>query len=277
MELELLVGTSRARPMSWVHEKSVTSLNVRPADLVLAVSTVARRARVLGDRYPIEVTNSGFKRRSGMERTPYGAMLLVTTGIPLVVLPRELLAEAAQLFEIVVTESARSLLGEGAEAVRFGYPGEPGRPPEFPQAIPWLVDLMRLKGGTAYRDPARKDGGVDVVAWRPFPDGRPGFPIHLVQVTLEKNFSHKAGDINSRLWSLLLGLDVDPTAVLAIPRTLPEDKRWAEVATRAILLERVRIAGLLPSQLPVLSEHRWASLIASLELEYRDQLAERAG
>ncbi len=116
---------------------------------------------------------------------------------------------------------------------------------------------------------------MDVVAWRPFPDGRPGFPIQLIQATLEKNFSHKAGDINARLWSLLLGLDVDPTGVLAIPRTIPEDKRWAEVATRAILLERVRIAGLTPRDLSLLSDLRWASLLEFLSRTYQNQFRER--
>lgn len=277
IELELLTGVANARPMSWVRASSVASVDAKPTDLDLAVSTIHRRSQLLGNRYPIEVTNAGLKRRPSAGRGVYEAMLFATTGNPSAGFPLAYLAGAAELFEHIVTHAARVLLGEGAKAVRFGYPGDPGRPPEFPLAIPWLVKKMKLKGGTAYRDPARKDGGVDVVAWRPFPDGRPGFPIQLIQVTLEKNFSHKAGDINARLWSLLLGLDVDPTSVLAIPRTLPEDKRWSEVATRAILLERVRIAGLMPSDPPLISEQRWVDLLHSLGQEYGNQFRERQG
>lgn len=277
LELELLTGSSNARPMSWVRGDSIAAIDGSPTDLDLAVSTISRRARLLGERYPIAVTNAGLKRRAGSVRTPYEAMLLITTGNPAVAFPRDQISGAAELFEHIVTEAARSLLGAGSQAIRFGYPGEPGRPPEFPQAIPWLVKQMKLKGGTAYRDPARRDGGVDVVAWRPFPDGRPGFPIQLIQVTLEKNFAHKAADVNARLWSLLLGLDVDATTVLAIPRTIPEDKRWSEVATRAILLERVRIAGLIPASLPILSAQRWADLLDSLVRDYRTQFKERRG
>jgi hypothetical protein len=277
IELELVTGTAKARPMSWVHSGSVASVDSNATDLNLAVSTISRRAQLLGERYPIEVTNAGLKLRPFTGCGVYEAMLLMTTGNPSVVFPRDQLADAAELFEHIVTRAARTLLGEGSQAIRFGYPGEPGRPPEFPQAIPWLVKQMKLKGGTAYRDPARRDGGVDVVAWRPFPDGRPGFPIQLIQVTLEKNFSHKAGDINARLWSLLLGLDVDPTGVLAIPRTIPEDKRWAEVATRAILLERLRIASLNPAGLPLLVEPRWAALLEFLVENYRSQFMERQG
>jgi hypothetical protein len=275
IELELLTGEANARPMSWVRAGSAASVDAKSTDVNLAVSTIHRRAQLLEAKYPIEVTNAGLKRRSSSGRGVYEAMLLLTTGNPSVGFPAAHLPGAAELFEHIVTHAARVLLGEGSEAVRFGYPGDPARPPEFPLAIPWLVKRMKLKGGTAYRDPARKDGGVDVVAWRPFPDGRPGFPIQLIQVTLEKNFSHKAGDINARLWSLLLGLDVDPTSVLAIPRTLSEDKRWSEVATRAILLERVRIAGLTPSHPPFLAEQRWVDLLDALSREYSSQFRER--
>lgn len=275
IELELLTSGANARPMSWVRAGSVASLDAKATDLDLAVSTIHRRAQLLEAKYPIEVTSSGLRRSPSDGRSVYEAMLLVTTGNLSVGFPSVHLSGAAELFEHIVTDAARVLLGEGAKAVRFGYPGDPGRPPEFPLAIPWLVKQMKLKGGTAYRDPARKDGGVDVVAWRPFPDGRPGFPIQLIQVTLERNFSHKAGDVNARLWSLLLGLDVDPTSVLAIPRTLPEDKRWSEIATRAILLERVRIAGLTPSHPPLLAEQRWVDLLDSLSRDYSSQIKER--
>ena len=275
VELELLAGSSKARPFSWVPGSSIAAAAFKATDVDLAVQTIFRRFQVLGELYPLEVTNSGLKVRATPHPGPYEAMLLVNTGNPTVAFPKEHLAESAEVFEHIVAYASRSLLGDGAEAIRFGYPGDPGRPPEFPLAIPWLVKRMKLKGGTAYRDPARKDGGVDVVAWRPFPDGRSGFPIHLVQVTLEKNFSHKAGDINLRLWSLLLGLDVDPTGALAIPRTLPEDKRWADVATRAILLDRIRIAGLVPSALSLLAEPRWSALLESLRQHYDDQFRER--
>ena len=209
IELELLAGSFSARPMSWVRKGSVAATVANETDLNLAVTAIARRSKMLGEHYPIEVLNSALKVRRVSDIGVYEAMLLITSGNPAFQFPRDELAASAELFEHIVTHAARTLLGAGAQAVRFGYPGDQGRPPEFPQAIPWLVKKMHLRGGTAYKDPQRKDGGVDVVAWRPFPDARPGFPIQLIQVTLEKNFSHKAGDINTRLWSLLLGLDVD--------------------------------------------------------------------
>ena len=277
IELELLTGSAQARPMSWIRSSSFAASTANETDLNLAVSTISRRAQLLGDRYPIEVRNSGLKIRLDASIGVYETMLLITSRIPAITFPQSALADSAELFEHIVAHAALTLLGPGSRVVRFGFPGDPGRPPEFPQAIPWLVDKMGLKGGTAYRDPQRKDGGVDVVAWRPFPDGRPGFPIHLIQVTLERNFSHKASDINTRLWSLLLGLDVDPAAVLAIPRSIPEDKRWAEVATRAIILDRVRIAGLTPPALTVLSESRWTSVTTSLIEDYRRQVGDLQG
>lgn len=275
IELELLTSSAKARSLSWVRNESVASSVFKATDLDLAVQTIFRRAQLLGGLYPLDVADTGLKVSPASGLGTYESLLFVTTGNPSASVPQEHLADCAEFFEHIVTHAARSLLGEGAKAVRFGYPGDQGRPPEFPQAISWLVKKMKLKGGTAYRDPARKDGGVDVVAWRPFPDGRAGFPIQLIQVTLEKSFSHKVGEINTRLWSLLLGLDADPTGVLAIPRTLPADKRWFEVATRAILLERIRITGLVPRQPPVLAQPRWVGLLESLTLGYRSQFKER--
>ena len=87
------------------------------------------------------------------------------------------------------------------------------------------------------------------MAWRPFPDGRPGFPVALVQATLESRFVHKASDVDLKIWTGWLRLDVDPMVILAIPRTIPNDESWNEASTRAVILERIRIASLLPGNL----------------------------
>ena len=176
-------------------------------------------------------------------------MLTVATGNPLLEWEDKTVAEAAEAFEYLVVAAARELLGSGAQAVRFAFPSAEGRPREFPQAVLWLAGRMGVRIGSAYRPPRRKDGGVDVVAWRPFPDGRPGFPVALVQATLETRFVHKASDVDLKIWTGWLRLDVDPMVVLAIPRTIPNDESWNEASTRAVILERIRIANLLPGNL----------------------------
>jgi hypothetical protein len=93
-----------------------------------------------------------------------------------------------------------------------------------------------------------KDGGVDVVAWRPFPDGRSGFPVLLAQCTLEKDFAHKAADIELRLWSGWLAMDVDPATALAIPDVVPAGEEWNRLAARTVVLDRIRLASLLAGE-----------------------------
>jgi hypothetical protein len=104
---------------------------------------------------------------------------------------------------------------------------------------------MNVRIGTAYRPPYNKDGGVDVVAWRPFPDGRSGFPVVLVQCTLERDYGHKAGDVDRRVWAGWLALDVDPTTALAVPDVVASGEEWNQLAARTVILDRVRLSALI--------------------------------
>jgi hypothetical protein len=175
----------------------------------------------------------------------YTLLLMLSPGSP----ARQLVArfpdsDMASLFERVVVDAMKQLLGAGSTALRFGWPSDEGRPQDFYSAIEWLAAKMGIPEGNAFRPPRRKDGGVDVVAWRPFPDGRSGFPVALVQCTLQREVVSKSRDIDVRNWAGWLTLDVDPTTVLAVPGTIARREDWYEIALRALILDRIRIAGL---------------------------------
>jgi hypothetical protein len=104
---------------------------------------------------------------------------------------------------------------------------------------------MGIALGQSYRPPRRQDGGVDVVAWRPFDDGRRGFPVVLVQCTLQRDFVQKSRDIDLRTWSGWLAFDADPLTALAIPYTVASDESWNEMAANVIVLDRLRLVRLL--------------------------------
>lgn len=108
-----------------------------------------------------------------------------------------------------------------------------------------MAGRMNVRIGNSYRPPYNKDGGVDVVAWRPFPDGRSGFPVLLVQCTLERDYAHKAGDVDTRVWSGWLALDVDPSTALAIPEVVAAGEEWNALAARTVVLDRIRLAALI--------------------------------
>jgi hypothetical protein len=220
---------------------------ISAAEVSLGLKTMATRSRFLGDAYPFRVTDIAVQVRLESLRSTYCLLLLLTPGSP----ARQLVARSptpdmAILFERVVVAAMKELLGPRSNALRFGWPSDEGRPQDFFSAIEWLANRMGITPGNAYRPPLRKDGGVDVVAWRPFPDGRSGFPVALVQCTLQGEVISKSKDIDLRNWAGWLTLDIDPTMALAVPGTISK-RDWTEIALRALVLDRIRLAGLTMS------------------------------
>jgi hypothetical protein len=203
------------------------------------------RQRVLADRYPLKVAKAYAVKSS--EAVVYEALLAMTrsgwtygpNGLDEV--------EMTKLFETLVERCLSNFFGPSTETVNFGWPSRVGRPAEFPRAVSWLAELIGIPVGTAYRQPRRKDGGVDVVVWRPMPDGRPGVPLMLVQATIQGDVQAKARDVDRRMWSGWLASDAEPLVVLAIPGTLTSLEDWNEVTRNSLLLDRVRLTGLAPS------------------------------
>ena len=163
------------------------------ADVALGMTTVSRRASLLGDAYPFRA-GMGVAARDMAEAYPWTALLLMSADSP--VRPTLDLGVAAANLERITTSAVAGLYGPETRAVRFAWPSDEGRPQEFRAAIRWLATQMGVQPGDAYRSPYAKDGGVDVVAWRPFPDRRSGFPVMLVQCTIERSYAHKARDID---------------------------------------------------------------------------------
>jgi hypothetical protein len=219
----------------------------------MALNVMQRRERLLGGRYPFRVSAVGVRLARNTHDLPYTSLLLMSSRASPFRTAAGGLADAATILESLTCAAVRGLLGGPARAVRFGWPSEHGRPREFPDAVRWLASQMGLRVGSSYRSPRRQDGGVDVVGWRPFGDGQPGFPILLVQCTLERDFVHKSGDVDLRVWSGWLAFDTDPLTALAIPYTVSSAEDWKEMATRVIVLDRLRLASLIAADAPELS------------------------
>lgn len=141
-------------------------------------------------------------------------------------------------------------LGPGARSVRFAFPSSDGRPPGFPEAVSWLAGLLNLSTGKAIPRPRVKDGGVDVVVWRPFKDGRTGFVVVLCQCTVELNWPPKAKDIVLGNWCGLIDFGLHPLTALAIPFAVPTTfDKWDELRrTVNIVLDRMRLCELIESK-----------------------------
>lgn len=245
IELQLLTGSaslSAARARQLVHEQAGAS----DSSADFAMNVMDRRQRLLGAAYPFRVSAVGLQRFEGRIAQPYATMLIQSTRRAPFHACDAAFAAAAEEFEHLAAAATAALLGPGAEAVRFAWPSSEGRPQAFPDAVRWLAQRMGVPLGTGYRPPRRKDGGVDVVAWRTFGDGQPGFPILLAQCTLERDHIHKSTDIDLRVWAAWLAFDNDPMTALAIPYTVDKREDWLEMAARVIVLDRIRLAMLIP-------------------------------
>ena len=214
----------------------------KETDISLGINTITRRATLLGDTYPFLTASGGVAAKHNAHEYVWTALLLMSAESPIRTL--KLIAEAAEHLERITAAALTTLYGPGTEAIRFGWPSECGRPPEFPDAVRWLAKRMGVPVGAAYRSPYRKDGGVDVVAWRAFPDGRSGFPVLLAQCTLEREYAHKAADIDLTVWSGWLALDSDPATALAVADVVAAGEEWNALAARTIVLDRIRLAAL---------------------------------
>lgn len=218
-----------------------------------------RRQQYLGEIYPFVITHTFVGRRKPVTGpNNYIDLLTMSPATPMRdAMSGPDIAACAEYFETFSVAVLKSFLGPGAKAIRFAWPSTSGRPPEFPAAVKWLADQMDLKLGSGYRPPRRKDGGVDVIAWRSFEDKRTAFPVFLCQCTVQEDLAAKCSDIDVENWSRWLDLLRAPVTVLLTPSIIDHGETWNELAQRYIILDRLRIARLIGESPPLSLEYRW--------------------
>ncbi len=185
-----------------------------------AVMKMRRRAAALGSAYPFEETVGGLRRVPlSAPHALYVAMLGVSQWQS--IRPDEssfqnAAAEFEQMCEIVIERMG----GTGGKAVHFGWPSRSGRPERFPDAIRWLAGRLELAPGDGFRDPRRRDGGADLVAWRMLPNGVT-YDHRLVQCTIGRDLLRKAREIDVGQWRRWIRFVEAPRVVLAVPYEVP--------------------------------------------------------
>jgi hypothetical protein len=182
--------------------------------------------------------------------------------------------EVEESFDGLALEAMRRYLGREAQGLKFSKrssdPDDPtARPKLFTQAIDWLRDQLDLRAGLKrpVDEPVEErhwewdgrqdqrpilntyqDGGVDLVVWWKFKDGRPGFPVLLVQCTVQLTWERKLKDISVEQWEKWIDFSmVPPQRALVIPFSEdPRDKHWEDRSLRAgVVIDRLRLLELL--------------------------------
>ncbi len=218
-----------------------------------------------GSAYPFEITRQGLKLR----RRPSPAYLF------------QLLASlgssnkhpdgttVSKMFEELSAAAAGRYLGDSKTSVVFGSPRR-DLPTGFRAAVAHLVDLLRE--GKACKDregiEQLKDDGLDVVAWREFPDRKASKLILFGQCTVGRHWEGKAYELQPKRWckrNFAAPLAMDPIPAFFVPRALSE-KDAKDVGIDQILLDRCRISALCSGTLDDRLERRlWDWIDASLQ------------
>ena len=184
--------------------------------------------------------------------------------------------EVEAAYDAIALEALRRYLGRGARAIRFAKNAHDpndneSRPKKFRAAIKWLREELTLGPGIAtppdleleahWEDQdedepevgprvlnSYNDGGVDVVAWWRFADGRAGSPVLLAQCTVQLEWGEKVDDVPVELWKKWIDFEtVPPQTALVIPFAVDRtSEQWANRTVQAgVIVDRVRLIELL--------------------------------
>lgn len=247
IETSVLVSASGHFGRDKLDDLAGIEIGATPMKVAMALDAMVKRSKVLGGAYPFVATDMAVLRRPARFGEHYEALLHLTPGsVARQTVRATDTAEMGDLLEAIAEEALGNFWGPGGSALSFGYPSKHGRPETFDQAVVWLAGRIGLEPGRGYRPPRRKDGGVDVVAWRQFSDRRPGFPLALAQCTIQAETFTKTTDIDLRLWASWLAMDSDPLSLLVIPGTVRgAGPDWRQLSTVVMVIDRIRLLDLL--------------------------------
>lgn len=242
--IEVLASCNSGRPLSTqkIQELSSSLANVGDNLTISAWRILSKRSGQLKDSYPFQIEDEYIVTRKDVTNSAYMKFLFLSSGVVTRIDGVSWSVDrSSRAFEDVAEKALRNFFGDNTNTLNFGFPSRQGRPAEFSEAIKWLSEKAKVRLGSAYRPPRRKDGGVDIFVWKSFSDLRPGIPIMLAQCTISDDFINKIGDVDIRLWSTWLSTDIEPLVALCIPGVVTKEEVWNEITTRGVLLDRLRL------------------------------------
>ena len=191
--------TTFGEPEEGVPESGWRDIEPYETTLVEWIEALSHRDRACGpgDAYPFRVGQHGLQLREDPSAA-YLFQLLVSLGF------KEDHSDGTtvyKLFEELSAMAAARYLGDSRAAVVFGSPRR-DLPVGFRDAVAHLVDLLREGKASADREGSNqsKDDGLDVVAWREFPDRRPSKLILFGQCAVGRRWKEKTHELRPRRW-----------------------------------------------------------------------------
>jgi hypothetical protein len=212
----------------------------------LLLQEFERRKRNCPDGYPFVKVRGGLQKNEEVNSLAYGFLLMVCIS-PFFRKTTSEEQTAARLFEHVLLDALKSYLGPRSAGRRFGWPPRGDRPPAFGEGLDWLGRAIGLKPGPGHRPPEQNDGGLDVIAWRPFSDRKPAHLTVLGQATISPKWVTKSADIVEDIWRGWLDFGKSPARCLGVPFQVPDTiKSWDRLFREvSVMLDRSRICQLI--------------------------------
>ncbi|MGM0578378.1 MAG: hypothetical protein ACQEXJ_21820 [Myxococcota bacterium] len=231
-----------------------------------AIDCVRSRAELLGPKYPFEILRTGAldRRTDCSDPLAYDLMLAIALahsypGVEIGVAPTE----------FVETVFVRGLCEAGLSAVGLAERRRAGGA-DYLSVVRSACEEIGLDGD-ASRAPRRTgahDGGVDILAHLPLGLRRRSAVAIVAQVTCanSERWGDKFSETRSSMWQAILGNEVSPIPVLALPYHVDHKQlHYLEQGSKGIVLDRLAIAALLNSLTP--DEKRVAERLWQISVE----------
>lgn len=138
-----------------------------------------------------------------------------------------------------------------ARAMVFGWPftKRRGRNPDEKTLLEEMIRSFAQSSHERFveRPSTRfKDRGVDVIGWVPFPDGRSGQIVVLLQCAAGHNWAHKQ-PVPMGAWTQYVHWACPPVIGFSVPCVIDESSWHDQAVVKGVLLDRPRIVNSLSS------------------------------
>ena len=234
-------GTLLEEPIA-LDEPEALASELSESLVASAAAEIKRRIQIAAGSYPFELLGGVVKASVDIRYLPYIFCLLVAD--------REFYSPGEQhstrLFEHLVCKALNAYLG--GEAARFGAPRDT-MPQGIIEAVGELANITgnrKLSNGYPLNT-MDQDLGLDVAAWKDFPDQRWGKVELYVQCTTAQEWESKKGDCKLDEWRGILFWPFEPILGLAVPYVV-SDYDWKRESPGVLLMDRIRIASILRDQ-----------------------------
>jgi hypothetical protein len=206
-----------------------------------------RREHCTSESYPFEIKGHAIRSTTDAANSLYGFLLLLSFFKGKA--PDH--KHAAKMFEEVAANAAAGYISADSEKETFvfGFPRRVG-PDNFKDAVSHLCSNHCLKEGSVNKSAPRiehqKDGRLDVVAWKQFPDMRRGRIIVYGQCATGEDWEEKAFALRPESWRekwLTEPFLPHPLSAFFVPHFVPEPDWKNTILDGGLLFDRFRIAA----------------------------------